>query len=58
MIRIMLNDGVLPENSWPSETDQELYAKFPKGQYHDIQWITAFEGFVDELVLGNVLTQE
>lgn len=58
IIRIMLNEGVLPRDLWPAVTDQELYANFPKGTYHDLQWITEFEGFVDELLLENVLIQE
>ncbi len=58
MIRIMLNNGVLPGDLWPTQSDQELYAKFPRAAYHDIQWITAFESFVDDLVFADVLTQE
>jgi hypothetical protein len=54
----MLNNGVLPGDLWPTQSDQELYAKFPRAAYHDIQWITAFESFVDDLVFADVLTQE
>ncbi|KAK4690986.1 hypothetical protein P7C71_g5922, partial [Lecanoromycetidae sp. Uapishka_2] len=58
MILYMLNDGVSPEAFWPTEIDQELFAKFPRSGYHDIQWITAFEDFVDCLSLGHVLAQK
>ena len=58
MIRIMLNCGVSPEDLWPTEADRNLYSHFPRSQHHDSAWIIAFEGFVDELVLGRVLTQE
>ena len=58
MIRILLNCGVSPEDLWPTEADRNLFSYFPRSQHHDTTWIIAFEGFVDELVLGHVVTQE
>ncbi|KAL2046208.1 hypothetical protein N7G274_001655 [Stereocaulon virgatum] len=58
IIRIMLHHGLSPEELWPNKADQELYTHFPRSCHHDTSWILAFEEFVDELVLGGVLTQE
>lgn len=58
MINEMQNHGVTPELMWLSETNRELYSNFPKAQTRDTQWVTSFEGFVDQLVLENFLTQE
>lgn len=58
MIREMLSFGVSPDVFWPSKTGLDLYSKFPKSQYHNSQWVTSFEEFVDELVLEKILTQE
>lgn len=58
MIRIMLHHGLPPEELWPDEFDQELYAHFPRSSHHDTSWILAFEEFIDELVHGDILTQE
>lgn len=54
----MLCAGVMPGSVWPSETDMELYAQFPRAQHYDTQWINAFEGFVEGLGLKNALAQE
>jgi hypothetical protein len=58
MIRIMLHHGLPPEELWPNESDQELYAHFPRSSHHYTTWILAFEEFIDELVLQDVLTQQ
>lgn len=58
MIREMLSFGVSPDDFWKSKTHLDLYLKFPKSQHHNSQWVTSFEEFVDELVLGKILTQE
>ena len=58
MIREMLSFGVSPDVFWPTKTSFDLYSKFPKSQHHDSQWVTSFEEFVDELLLGKILTQE
>lgn len=57
MIREMLTFGVLPGDFEQSGTCPDLYFKFPKGQRHNSQWVTAFEEFVDELVLQKMMTQ-
>ena len=58
MIREMLGFGVSPDDFWPTETDLDIYSKFPESQQGDSQWVTSFEEFVDELVLRKILTQE
>jgi len=58
IIHTMLCAGVMPGSVWPSETDMELYAQFPRAQHYDTQWINAFEGFVEGLGLKNALAQE
>lgn len=54
----MLFHGVSPESFWSPEDDPDMHARFPKSQYHDTQWITSFEGFVNDLESPNVLDQE
>ena len=58
MIRELLSLGVLPDDFRQSETCSDLYSKFPKSQHQNSQWVTAFEEFVDDLVLQKILTQE
>lgn len=58
MIRELLSFGVSPDDFWASEADLDLYSKFPKSQHHNSQWVTSFEEFVDDLVLGKIVTQE
>ena len=58
MIREILNGGVSPDEFWPTKTGMDLYSRFPKSQHYNIQWVTSFEEFVDDLVLEKGLTQE
>lgn len=58
MIREMLCHGVPPESFWRTGIERNLYAKFPKSEHHDSQWILAFEIFLQDLESAHTLTQE
>ena len=58
MIREMLSFGVSPDAFWPTKTGFDLFSKFPKSKRQQSQWVTSFEEFADELLLGKILTQE
>lgn len=58
ILHTMLCAGVVPELVWPSETDMELYSRFPRAQQYDTQWINAFEEFVEGPGLRNAIAQE
>lgn len=58
MIREILSGGVSPNDFWPTSTGMNMYSKFPKSQHYNTQWVTSFEEFVDELAVGDMLTQE
>ena len=58
IIRILLNNGINPEELCLTESDRVLYSKFPRSKDHDMDWVLAFEEFVDELVMANILIKQ
>ena len=54
----MLNHGVSPEELCLTENDRILYSNFPRSKHHDMDWVLAFEEFVDEFVMANILIQQ
>ena len=58
MIREMLSFGISWNAFWPTKTASDLYSKFPISKRQQSQWVTSFEEFADELMLGKILTQE
>ena len=58
IIRILLNNGTSPKELCFTEGDRILYSKFPRSKDHDMAWVLAFEEFVDELVMADVLPKQ
>jgi len=58
MIRELLFRGIPADDFWTNKSEASPYSHFPRGAYHDSQWVTTFETFVEELDLENILTQE
>ena len=57
IIRELLASGFAIENFWPEPVVLEIFADFPKSQYHTAAWVTEFEGFVGGLESQHLLTQ-
>ena len=54
----MLNHGVSLEELCLTEDDRILYSNFPRSKHHDMDWVLAFEEFVDEFVMADILMQQ
>ena len=49
IIRRLVSCGISLKSFSEVLDDDTLFAKFPKGQYQDSQWIMSFEDFIEGL---------